>query len=649
MGIVDDFISALKPETEETKNRTYNAAVSKIDDEGVVWVYVAGSEKETPTAITSSEVKRGDAVNVEWRNNKLYIAGNYSNPAVGTTRVANVEVAAQVANQAANNAVADAGLARDAAEQAQESANAAQTSANNAQVSALNASEYASRALGNLSTVQSVAETLTWITQHGTMTLTSDVTLDPTHVYFVLDPLGDYTVGGNTYSIVAEPDVADIGTYYELSIDESLNNYVGTHLALTQEGLWLLPASSGTNKVLIATGAGVTYTTPGTYIIDASGNTIAMFGENAIIGKSDGTQSYIYEDYHSLQMIDKDGDPYVYFSDLRDANGDATVTDTFTGDGTTRTFTLTLTAKDTSYSVTVSDSSGGTVTKLVSYVSFSTAPTNGATITVSYVTQSNKAKSFTLGTRQTGTTTAPMSVAEGTDVEASGYSSHAEGGYTKATERYSHAEGYSASANGYGSHAEGGTTQANEHYAHAEGDTTKANGVASHAEGSTTYANGDYSHAQGYYTKASSKYQTALGKFNVEDNADTYAVIVGNGTSNSTRSDALTVDWSGNVDMAGHINSFYKITSTSITCPATAAHGYQSSASYTIPSADRVSGYQLAGIVGMQSASSRIVPFNYYKESNTSLKVGFVNVTATATTSDVSVTFHLLWIKATSA
>ena len=55
------------------------------------------------------------------------------------------------------------------------------------------------------------------------------------------------------------------------------------------------------------------------------------------------------------------------------------------------------------------------------------------------------------------------------------------------------------------------------------------------------------SHAQNYGTIAASSSQTAIGSYNVEDANDTYAVIVGNGTDGSNRSDALTVDWSGNV------------------------------------------------------------------------------------------------------
>ena len=83
---VQEFVNAIKEPPQDTNN-TYNATVSRIDDEGVVWVYLQGSEIETPTASTSSEVEAGDSVTVQWRNNKLYIGGNYSNPSAGTATV----------------------------------------------------------------------------------------------------------------------------------------------------------------------------------------------------------------------------------------------------------------------------------------------------------------------------------------------------------------------------------------------------------------------------------------------------------------------------------------------------------------------------------------------------------------------------------
>lgn len=83
---VQDFVNAIKEEPTDT-NTAYNAIVSRVDNEGVVWVNICGSDNETPTASTSTEVKRGDSVTVNWRNNKLYIGGNYSNPSAGVETV----------------------------------------------------------------------------------------------------------------------------------------------------------------------------------------------------------------------------------------------------------------------------------------------------------------------------------------------------------------------------------------------------------------------------------------------------------------------------------------------------------------------------------------------------------------------------------
>ena len=54
---------------------------------------------------------------------------------------------------------------------------------------------------------------------------------------------------------------------------------------------------------------------------------------------------------------------------------------------------------------------------------------------------------------------------------------------------------------------------------------------------------------------ASSDNQTVIGKWNVEDDSGTYALIIGNGTDNDARSDALLVDWNGNVDVRGDIRT----------------------------------------------------------------------------------------------
>ena len=96
------------------------------------------------------------------------------------------------------------------------------------------------------------------------------------------------------------------------------------------------------------------------------------------------------------------------------------------------------------------------------------------------------------------------------------------------------------------SHVEGVNCLVSDMGGHAEGRGTRVSGAAGHAEGLDTVADGGYSHAQNRGTVAASNDQTALGRFNIRDMSTLYAVIIGNGTS-SARSNALTVDWSGEV------------------------------------------------------------------------------------------------------
>lgn len=122
--------------------------------------------------------------------------------------------------------------------------------------------------------------------------------------------------------------------------------------------------------------------------------------------------------------------------------------------------------------------------------------------------------------------------------KASGYASHAEGVNTEATQQASHAEGQVTHATGQASHSEGmGTT---------------ASGTAAHAEGYTAVASGNYSHAEGLYTIAASDGQHAEGSYNLEDSAERYLHIVGNG-NNKGRSNAYTLDWDGNAWFAGDV------------------------------------------------------------------------------------------------
>lgn len=123
--------------------------------------------------------------------------------------------------------------------------------------------------------------------------------------------------------------------------------------------------------------------------------------------------------------------------------------------------------------------------------------------------------------------------------------SFAEGYNTMAIGQYSHAEGNATSAAGLGAHAEGNATSAGGQYSHAEGDTTSASHYGAHAEGSNTKATAVNAHAEGDNTRASSANQHVQGEYNIEDKANKYLHIVGNGKTNSSRSNAHTLDRNG--------------------------------------------------------------------------------------------------------
>lgn len=265
---------------------------------------------------------------------------------------------------------------------------------------------------------------------------------------------------------------------------------------------------------------------------NATSNVTAKFGTTGVqVGKVG--ESHIEMDYHSMRLINKEGNEYLHVSDLRDQSGESSIVDTWRGDGTKTQFTLSYTATDTSYTVSVSDSSGGTATKTTAAVNFSTPPSDGSTITATYTT-TLQLSAFTFGSRGAGTI-------------GSGSSSF--GTLNIASGHLSHVEGAASQASGFASHAEGSVGRAEGDYSHVEGFYSIANGEGSHAEGHYSKANGEDSHAQNRNTVADGDYQTAIGKNNVADT--TSALIIGNGTAGNARSNALTVDWSGNVEAAG--------------------------------------------------------------------------------------------------
>ena len=139
------------------------------------------------------------------------------------------------------------------------------------------------------------------------------------------------------------------------------------------------------------------------------------------------------------------------------------------------------------------------------------------------------------------TVTGGRSHAEGSNTQALAYASHTEGEKTIASANWTHAEGYGSKASGK--------------YSHAEGQGTLAKGENSHAEGYNTQANGTYSHAEGQGTLAQGINQHVQGKYNIKDEEDYYAFIIGNGTSDTSLGNAFRVTYAGGVFGKSSYNS----------------------------------------------------------------------------------------------
>lgn len=235
-------------------------------------------------------------------------------------------------------------------------------------------------------------------------------------------------------------------------------------------------------------------------------NIVARFGaDGAQIGLSD--ESHMELDYHSLQLKDKEGDTYFQAEDLRNSSGLASFysgnimlprTQYDAGVQIAAVTELTLWSGDTGR---VIPSSGYTV--LGSTVTLTETTTAADTYwEVWYTTEDGAAKAYTFGVRISPRSAGASSIAEG----------------------YSRADGA---------------------FSHSEGNGSRAMAINSHAEGRRAYATGVNSHAQNSNTRAASDNQTAMGRFNIEDANDTYALIIGNGTADDARSNAAAITWLG--------------------------------------------------------------------------------------------------------
>lgn len=123
-------------------------------------------------------------------------------------------------------------------------------------------------------------------------------------------------------------------------------------------------------------------------------------------------------------------------------------------------------------------------------------------------------------------------IAIGTDTESSGMGSIATGVESEASGRAATSMGLYTKAVGDGSFAAGRNTSTTGWYATAFGERCVASGWGAMASG--------------HFTEAASEYQSVRGKYNIPDENDKYAEIVGNGDEYN-QSNAYALTWDGDI------------------------------------------------------------------------------------------------------
>lgn len=192
---------------------------------------------------------------------------------------------------AAGNAVTQAGNAKTAADNAQSSADTAQASADAAALQASTAGIYANSALSQIGIIQDVVGVLDLLSTNANYQLTTDTEVQPGKWYFTRSGTSpDYV-----YTVVTNPVDADLGTYYEItSIDQAVESYVTSRLAVTSDGLWIQDPGMAT-KILLSS-------TDGVVLYGPNGSIIGKYGSTAQIGDAasfhiemDGTELGFYQ------------------------------------------------------------------------------------------------------------------------------------------------------------------------------------------------------------------------------------------------------------------------------------------------------------------------------------------------------------------
>ena len=564
------------------------ATVSNVTADGV-YVKTDGDDTAKGPVPATIKVVIGDRVGIAQVGGTWTVNDNFTNPAADQetvneawTKADSAQVAAETASSAASAAQASASAAstaaaaastaaatadakavqagtaasaaQTAAVAAQRDATAAGTAAANAQRDATTANTAANGALTGLSTVQDIIGVLNWAADNAQFALTQDTSIVPGKVYWTRSG----TSPNYTYTPAANPSEASLSTYYEVdSVDEAMGDYISTHLALTNDGLFVMNDSSGYRLKINSSGW---------YIIDPQGTTVNQSTSSGNdIGPTSGR--HIHVGSSSIDMMNGNAvDGWSIGTAIELIKSGAS----YIWAGLENAVALVRVGLSTAGNVVMSGDGYVDVrhgSEVTAHFGYGPGNAQSGTDTAPYYTLGKRYSNSAIGNYSVAegynaTASGACSHAEGDQSTASAYQSHAEGGRTTASGIAAHSQGTNTTASGNNSHAEGGSTTASGSRAHAEGSQTTASGNDSHAGGVSSVAGGAGSFAHGKGVKTNASNQFAVGTFN--DLSTSGIFTVGIGDDDTHRANGFVVGSTGVAYAKGGVMSDGAIQGSSI-------------------------------------------------------------------------------------
>jgi hypothetical protein len=245
----------------EQAETAHKAADSAVKDARTANESANAAIEDAATARTMAEQAEADA---DTAREAAEDAVDYANDALDSSNEA---------RQYASDANDSAQSALTASQDANTYAQSALASAESASHDASEAQKMSNKAYYHLTEIEDIVGAVNWIAEHGQYDLTSDTEVINGKWYFKLVD-GSYVVD----TPVSNPQSEG---FYELtSVDEAVSNYLATHLAVTETGLYVQMDKDHGAKIQI-TGTGI-------YLLDANGNTVAEYTSSVMLGDKSG-------------------------------------------------------------------------------------------------------------------------------------------------------------------------------------------------------------------------------------------------------------------------------------------------------------------------------------------------------------------------